>query len=112
MEQTTTDTLTFRPVTIVNEEEGSRVPFSLSDSRRAQLVDLIRDLQQSPLPVPEPWGDGVDSSAVVGMQLLFDFIPHKFPVHSILLWLREDIDSTVPLTTVEAALAKLARMSI
>jgi hypothetical protein len=99
-------------VTILNEESGAQVPFSIKLSRRAELVDLIHGLQQSPLAVPEPWGDGVDSSAVVGMQLLFDFIPHKFPVHSILLWLREDIDSSVSLSLVEAALGQLARKLI
>jgi hypothetical protein len=112
MDATTTNDALYQPVTILNEENGTRVPFSYDLFRRLQLVEQVRYIQQSPLPVPEPWGDGVDSAAVMGMQLLFDTIPHKFPVHSILLWLREDLARTmsdVSLPVVEAALVKLAR---
>lgn len=104
-----------RPVTILNEETHARTSFSLDVSRRRELDELIQEIQQSPLPVPEPWGDGVDSAAVMGMQLLFDTIPHKFPVHSILLWLREDAaiyGTDVSLPVLEAALVKLARLHI
>jgi len=49
---------------------------------------------------------------VLGMSFMFEFIPQKFPVNSILAWLQSNIDTVQPPSVVEAALIKLARLYV
>lgn len=99
---------TGRRVTILNSDNHSRTEFWLTERRMAHLKQLVRDSKSD--PIPEAWGWGVDSAAVLGMNVLFDSIPMKFPVQDVLIWLRDEIDPDLPLSTVEQALIKLARL--
>ena len=59
--------------------------------------------------VPEPeWGEGVAAAAVLGIGVLFDQIPLKFPVPDIMVWIKNQIDPNLPACVYEKALIKLA----
>lgn len=99
---------TQRRIGILNSENNTRYEFFIADRRLAHLTQLVQEMKSS--PIPESWGWGVDSAAVLGMNVLFDCIPMRFPVQDILIWLRDDIDPDVSLSTVELALIKLAKL--
>lgn len=91
-------------VVIPNLEDDSRHEFWLVDRIHQHLHELAT--QVTPDQIPESWGEGVDSMAVCGMSFLFDTIPMKFPVQSILTWLETTM--RIPASTLEVALGKLA----
>ena len=99
---------TIRRVTILNSDNHTRFEFYIAERRLAHLTQLVLDSKSE--PIPESWGWGVDSAAVLGMNVLFDSIPIKFPVQDILIWLRDEIDPDLSLSTFEQALIKLARL--
>jgi len=99
---------TLRRVTILNSDIHTRYEFYASHRRLDHLRELVQETKSD--PIPETWGWGVDSAAVLGMSVIFDTIPMKFPVQDILIWLRDDISPDLSLSTVELALIKLARL--
>ena len=103
-----TNDSTRRRVTILNSENHTRYEFFILNQRLAHLTQLVQETKSD--PIPESWGWGVDSAAVMGMGVLFDSIHMKFPVQDILIWLRDEIDPDLSLSTVELALIKLARL--
>ncbi len=100
-------TESFRPVTILNEETRTRVPFNVNEPRLAHLIELMKTVDT----LPETWGEGVDSAAVMGMTVLFEAIPSKFPVTSILLWLQGTVQGA-SISVLEATLIKFAKLYI
>jgi hypothetical protein len=100
--------LDYTPVTIVNGDTKAPTEFKVCGDRLHQLSLLVRGIDS----VPPSWGDGVDGAAVLGMSFMFEFIPQKFPVNSILAWLQSNIDTVQPPSVVEAALIKLARLYV
>jgi hypothetical protein len=99
---------TARRVTILNSDNHTRFEFYVYDRRLAHLTQLVQESKSD--PIPESWGWGVDSSAVLGMNVIFDSIPMKFPLQDLLIWLRDEIDPDLSLSTVEQTLIKLARL--
>jgi len=96
-----------RTVKILNGETKTQHEFEVY----LDLLPQLKELTDTVTPAPV-WGEGVDSTAVMGMSLLFASIPHKFPVQYILLWLRDEIDPNLSLPVVEAALIQLARQHV
>ena len=91
-------------VNVLNTENNTRHVFGSEPTQFLRFKGLLdRNV------AADVWGDGVDSAAVMGMTLLFDSIPHRFPVKDILIGLRDSIDPDLPLPVVEAALMKFAR---
>lgn len=99
---------TLKRVTILNSENYTKYEFWVVCRRLAAFSDLVLT-SSSEFPKLEEWGNGVDSAAVMGMSLVFDTIPSRFPVRDILLWLRDYIDPSLPLSTVESGLIVFAR---
>jgi hypothetical protein len=100
----------FRLVAIPNRETHTLNQFNLHLDEFAKLKELVEVLKNK--PISPSWGEGVDSAAVLGISLLFDSIPLKFPVTSLLIWLRDEIDPSLPLPIVEDGLIQLARLYV
>ena len=86
----------------------SHTQFCIANRRLAHLKQLVMDTKSD--PISETWGWGVDSAAILGMNVLFESIPQKFSLQDILIWLRDECGAGVALSTVELALIKLARL--
>lgn len=97
---------TIRRVTIVNSDTRVGTEFTVATKQLEHLAQLASEVRA----IPEPWGEGVDSDAVVGMGIIFESIPQKFPVQDLLNWLRDSIDPKLSTAVVEAALTRLARL--
>lgn len=78
---------------ILNSENHTNYEFWLIADRYAAFKELV--LTAPEIRARKPWGEGVDSAAVVGMGFLFDAIPSKFPIQDILNWLHSDIVRTL-----------------
>ena len=95
---------TIRRVTIVNSDTQVGTEFVVATKQLEHLAQLASEVRNT----PEPWGEGVDSAAVMGMNVIFESIPQKFPVQDLLIWLRDEVGSTH--AVVEAALVQLAKI--
>ncbi len=98
--------LDYTQAIIVNGDTKAPTEFKVCPERLTQLKSLVRE---DSIP---PWGEGVDGAAVLGMSYLFEFIPQKFPVVDILVWVRNQLDPSLTLSAVETGLIQLARLYV
>lgn len=98
---------TLQRVTILNSENYTKYEFWAICRRLSAFKAFI--IEHPDLGELEDWGSGVDSAAVMGMSIIFETIPMKFPVKDILVWLRDYVDSNLPLVAVETGLVLFAR---
>jgi len=101
---------TLQRVTILNTENYSKQEFWAICRRLGAFKAFIID--HPDLGEMEDWGNGVDSAAVMGMTIIFETIPHRFPVKDILVWLRDYVDPNLPLSAVEMGLVMFARENV
>jgi hypothetical protein len=106
---------TTRRETIVNSDTNAGTEFVVATKQLEHLSQLAHEVRTT----PEPWGAGVESSAVLGMNVIFESIPQKFPVQDLLNWLRNEInlhyrqqvdEAELTAAAVEVALGQLARL--
>jgi hypothetical protein len=101
---------TLQRVVILDSESHNKYEFWAVARRLSAFKEMM--LINPILGELEDWGEGIDSAAVMGMTILFETIPPKFPVKDILIWLRDYIDPNLPLVAVETGLVLFARENV
>jgi hypothetical protein len=103
------------PIQVMNRETGAYHDLSLRADRLVGFYDFV--LQHRDPTIPPSIMPGINAAAATGLGAIFTYIPQKFPVESILYFLRDKQESycdgypnpTITLQEVEDALGRFGQ---